>query len=118
MADVTIFHNTGCSTSRQALQEIEAAGVDADVIQYLKTPLDRDTLLDVIGKLEDPPAELVRKDDFFAKQGMVAADYVAPEAVADLLVAHPQLMQRPVLVKGDRAIIGRPKSRVAPFLAG
>ena len=51
MADLTIFHHTGCSTSRHAVDEAGAAGVDADVVQYLKTPLDRDALLDLLGKL-------------------------------------------------------------------
>jgi arsenate reductase (glutaredoxin) len=118
MAAVTVFHNPNCSTSRHALGEVEGAGVDADVVQYLKTPLDRAGLLDLMAKLEDPPADLVRKDGFFADQGLDAADYTSPEAVADLLVAHPRLMQRPVLVRGDRAIIGRPKDRVPAFLAG
>ena len=117
MADVTILHNPNCSTSRAALAETEASGVASEVVQYLKTPLDREALLEVIEKLEDAPAELVRKDGFFTDQGLVADDYVTPEAVADLLVEHPRLMQRPVLIKGNRAIIGRPKDRVAPFLA-
>jgi arsenate reductase len=86
-------------------------------VQYLKQPLGRAELLDLIGKLEDPPADLVRKDGFFKAQALVADDYVTPEAVADLLVEHPRLMQRPVLVRGDRAIIGRPKDRVTAFLA-
>ncbi len=117
MSDLTIFHNTACSTSRSAMSEIESAGADAHVVQYLKQPLTRAELLDLIGKLEDPPADLVRKDGFFTAQGLSAPDYVTPEAVADLLVQHPRLMQRPVLVLGDRAIIGRPKDRVAKFLA-
>jgi arsenate reductase len=118
MADVTLFHNPNCSTSRHALDEVGAAGVEADVVQYLKTPLDRAGLLEVIAKLEDPPADLVRKDGYFKEQGLSADDYTTAEAVADLLVAHPRLLQRPVLVKGDRAIIGRPKDRVPAFLAG
>ncbi|HEX2575031.1 MAG TPA: ArsC/Spx/MgsR family protein [Aquihabitans sp.] len=117
MADVTVFHNPNCSTSKFALGEVRAAGADAEVVQYLKAPLDREALLDLMAKLEDPPADLVRKDGYFAEQGLDAADHTTPEAVADLLVAHPRLMQRPVLVKGDRAIIGRPKDRVAAFLA-
>ncbi len=116
MADVTILHNTACSTSRHALAEAEDAGTPVDVVQYLKTPLDRDALLELIGMLEDPPADLVRKDPYFAKLGLDAADYRTPEAVADLLVEHPRLMQRPVLIKDGRAIIGRPKDRVRPFL--
>ena len=117
MADVTLFHNPNCSTSRHAVDEAEGLGVGADVVQYLKTPLERSALLDLIAKLEDPAADLVRKDGFFKDQGLAEADYTTPEAVADLLVAHPRLMQRPVLVRGDRAIIGRPKDRVAAFLA-
>lgn len=117
MADLTVFHHTGCSTSRHAVEEVSAAGADADVVQYLKTPLDRAALIDLIGKLEDPPADLVRKDGFFKGLGLDPADFTTPETVADLLVAHPRLMQRPVLVRGDRAIIGRPKERVAGFLA-
>ena len=116
MADVTILHNTACSTSKHALAEAEESGTVADVVQYLKTPLGRNALLDLMGKLEDPPADLVRKDPFFAQLGLDAADYVTPEAVADLLVEHPRLMQRPVLIKGERAIIGRPKDRIRPFL--
>ncbi|HJQ03346.1 MAG TPA: ArsC/Spx/MgsR family protein [Jatrophihabitans sp.] len=116
MADVTILHNTACSTSKHALDEAEQAGTAVEILQYLKRPLDRAELLDLIGKLEDPPADLVRKDPYFAQLGLDADDYVTPEAVADLLVEHPRLLQRPVLIKGDRAIIGRPKDRVRPFL--
>jgi arsenate reductase len=118
MADLTLLHNPKCSTSRHALDEVTAAGTDVDVVQYLRTPLDRAALLELMGKLEDPPADLVRKDGFFEDLGLDAGDYTTPEAVADLLVEHPRLMQRPVLVRGDRAIIGRPTDRVASFLAG
>jgi arsenate reductase len=117
MAQLTILHNPNCSTSQHAMAEIDSAGVDAEVVLYLKTPLDRAALLDLMAKLEDPPADLVRKDGFFAQLGLDADDYTTPEAVADLLVEYPRLMQRPVLVRGDRAIIGRPKDRVAPFLS-
>jgi arsenate reductase len=117
MADLTVLHHTGCSTSRHAVEAAAAAGIDADVVQYLRAPLDRAALLELVGRLEDPPADLVRKDGFFKGLGLDPDDYTTPEAVADLLVEHPRLMQRPVLVRGDRAIIGRPKDRVAAFLA-
>lgn len=118
MADLTVFHHTGCSTSRRAVEEVLAAGIDADVVQYLKQPLDRAAVLGLIEQLEDPPADLVRKDGFFKDLGLDSDDFTTPDAVADLLVEHPRLMQRPVLVRGDRAIIGRPKDRVTDFLAG
>jgi arsenate reductase len=115
-ATVRVLHNPACSTSKHALAEVAASGLDAEIVRYLATPLTREQLLELIAALEDPPADLVRKDPFFKAQGLDAADYTTPEAVADLLVEHPRLMQRPVLVRGNRAIIGRPKDRVAPFL--
>lgn len=117
MSDVTLLHNSACSTSRHALDELSASGTDVEVVQYLKTPLDRTGLLGLLTKLEDPPADLVRKDPYFTGLGLDASDYTTADAVADLLVEHPRLMQRPVLIRGDRAIIGRPKERVAAFLA-
>lgn len=117
MADVTLFHNKQCSTSRHALDVVTEAGADADVIEYLKTPLDAAALADLIAKLEDPVADLVRKDPHFKKLGLDPDDYTTADAVVELLLEHPRLMQRPVLVRGDRAIIGRPKDRVTEFLA-
>jgi arsenate reductase len=59
----------------------------------------------------------VRKDSQFAKLRLDAADYVEPEPVIELLVAKPRLLQRPIVVRGDRAIVGRPKDRVRAFLS-
>jgi arsenate reductase len=98
------------------LQELD---VPADVVQYLKAPPDREALTRLVGILEDPVEDLVRKDARFQKLGLDPDDYVGnPQAVVDLLSREKALMQRPVLVKGDRAIIGRPKTRVADFVAG
>ncbi len=118
MSDLTLLHNPKCSTSRSALEAVQAAGVDAEVVQYLKEPLDEAQLRELIDKLEDEPTELVRRDSFFKDQGLTDADVASVDQVVAVLVEHPRLMQRPVLVTGDRAIIGRPKDRVAPFVAG
>lgn len=116
MADVTLLHNPRCSTSRAALAEVEAAGVDAEVVRYLTTPLHETELRDVAAKLEDPVTDLVRRDAAFKALGLAEADVATLDQVVVVLSQHPQLMQRPVLVRGDRAIIGRPKDRVATFL--
>jgi arsenate reductase len=115
---VTIYHNPNCSTSRAALDEAKRLGVEVEEVQYLKTPLDRDQLVDLMGRLEDSPADLVRKDGFFKEKGLDERDYTDVDTVAELLVEHPRLMQRPVLVKDGVAIIGRPKERVPEFLGG
>lgn len=117
MADVTVLHNPRCSTSRSALEEAEHAGVAVDVVRYLSTPLTQAQLRDLLTKLEDPPTDLVRRDAAFANLGLSEDDVATPDQVVEILTQHPALMQRPVLVKGDRAIIGRPKDRVATFLA-
>ena len=96
----------------------EANDVDAEVVQYLQNPPDRATLEMIASALEDPIGDLVRKDANFKKLDLDAADYTTGPAVIDLLVEHPELMQRPVLMKDGRAIIGRPKDRVEPFLTG
>ena len=117
MSDITIYHNPNCSTSKFAVAEAERLGVSADVVLYMKTKPGLDELTVLLSKLEDPPADLVRKDAFFADQGFDPDDYVTPEAVAALLAIHPRLLQRPVVVKGDRAVIGRPKDRVTSLLS-
>ena len=66
--------------------------------------------------LDDEPAELVRKDKNFTALGLSADDYVTPDAVADMLVEHPELMQRPIAIKDGRAVIGRPSERVLELL--
>jgi arsenate reductase len=94
------------------LQEL---GVDHDVVLYLKNPPDRETLEAIVAGLEDPPTALVRRDARFGKLGLTDDDVATPEQVVDVILREKALMQRPLLVKGDRAIIGRPKDRVAPF---
>ena len=95
---------------------MRAREVDFDTIEYLKTPLDRPTLEGIVAMLEGPPAELVRKDRRFEELGLKAANYVSAEAVVALLLKHPELMQRPVITCGKRAIIARPPEKLTPLL--
>lgn len=92
-------------------------GVDAEIILYQKTPPDREELTWLVAHLEDPPADLVRKDSRFKKLGLDEADFQTPEQVVDIILEHKMLMQRPVVVRGDKAIIGRPKERVRDLLS-
>lgn len=95
---------------------LRAQGVEFDTIEYLKTPLDRMTLESIVAMLDTPPAELVRKDRRFEELGLKAANYVSAEAVVALLLKHPELMQRPVIVNGGKAVIARPPERLLPLL--
>ncbi len=116
MSDIVLYHNPNCSKSRGALAILTASDAPFEVVEYLDAPPSRETLLHIIGLLDDPAAELVRKDSHFKELGLNAADYTTAEAVADLLVSHPKLMQRPIAVKGDRAVIGRPSENVEALL--
>jgi arsenate reductase len=96
----------------------EELGVDHEVVLYIKTPPDRKALEKIVAGLEDPVEDLVRKDSLFKKKELDPDDYVDnPEAVIEILLKHKQLLQRPVLVKGKKAIIGRPKARIVEFLS-
>ena len=91
-------------------------GVEFDVIEYLKTPLDRATLEGLFSLLPNPPADLVRKDKNFESLGLEANNYVTREAVIDLLLQHPVLMQRPIIVRGQKAVLARPSEKVLDLL--
>lgn len=116
MTEITVLHNPRCSTSRAAVAAVEAAGLVAQVRNYLKDPLTRQEWLDVLARLAVEPTELVRRDPAFARSGLGEGDIATAEQVAAVLAERPELAQRPVLIRGDRAIIGRPKSAVEPFL--
>lgn len=92
-------------------------GVEHEVILYIKTPPGREELKKIVQALEDPVEDLVRKDSMFKKLELDPDDYVDnPEAVVEILLKHKQLLQRPVLLRGNKAIIGRPKQRIVDFL--
>lgn len=95
----------------------EDLGVEVDIVNYIKTPPDADTLRSILAKLEDDHTALVRRDSMWKKLGLTDADAETDEQIVELLVKHKQLLQRPVVVTADTAIIGRPKERVTDLLA-
>ncbi len=95
---------------------LRAQGVEFDTVEYLKTPLHRTALERIVAMLDTPPAELVRKDRRFEALQLRPADYLSAEDVVALLLKYPELMQRPVVVKGDKAVIARPPERMLPLL--
>jgi arsenate reductase (glutaredoxin) len=92
-------------------------GVEADIVNYIKNPPDEATLRDIIGKLEDAPTDLVRRDSLWKKLQLTDDDVATVDQIVDVLVQHKQLLQRPLVVTADTAIIGRPKERVTALLS-
>lgn len=116
MAKPVVYHNPSCGTARGVLEIIREHGVEADVIEYLKQPLSAAQLRTIIDAIDVEPAELVRKDARFKDLGLDADDYVTKQQVVDLLVVHPELMQRPIVVIGSRTILARPKEKILDLL--
>ncbi len=113
MPTLTLLHNPHCSTSVHALDALEAAGHEVRVRKYLLKAerLDADELRDLARRLVgDPPDALIRRDKKYAELGL-DADGLGVEEVVDVLVAHPALLQRPILDDGETAAIGRPRDR-------
>lgn len=105
-----IYHNPRCSKSRATLALLTERAVELEVVDYLATPLSKAKLRELAQKLGAPALTLVRTDEpeFRAYSGRALRD----DEVFDLLVAHPRLLQRPIVERGDRARIGRPPERV------
>ena len=92
-------------------------GIDPTIVNYRSQPPSADELRAIIAKLDDPPTALVRRDALFEKLGLTEADVATTDQIVDVIVNNKMLMQRPLLVTDDKAIIGRPKERVREFLS-
>ena len=117
MAKLTLLHNPHCSTSVHALEALEGAGHDVAVRKYLLVAerLDADELRSLAERLEgDPPDALIRRDNLYKQLGL-QADGLGIDEVVAILTEHPKLLQRPILDDGERAMIGRPRSRAAAW---
>ena len=95
----------------------EELGVEFEEVNYIKTPPDAKALRASIAKLEEPPTALVRRDSKFKKLELGEDDVATEAQIVEILVKHKQLLQRPLVVTADTAIIGRPKDRVRDLLS-
>jgi arsenate reductase (glutaredoxin) len=113
--ETVIYHNPRCGKSRSALELLRERGVEPRVIEYLKTPPTREELLSVVEKLGVPAEELVRKgEEVFKTQ--FAGKQLSEAQWLDAMAAHPILIERPVIVRGARAVIGRPPEKALELL--
>lgn len=113
---VTIYHNPRCSKSRQTLALLESRGLAPQRIEYLKSPPDRATLAALLRKLGLPASALIRrKEAEFAALGL-AEPGVTEDQMLDAMATHPKLIERPIVVVGRRARIGRPPEAVLEIL--
>ena len=116
MSEFTIYHNPRCSKSRQTLKLLRDQGIEPEVVEYLKEPPDRTELRKIIRALGIPARELIRRGEkLFQDVGDPDIRY-SDSAAVNLLAEHPKLMERPIVMCNNRAIIGRPPEQVLELL--
>jgi arsenate reductase len=110
-----IWHNPKCSKSREALKLLEEKGTSAEVFKYLDTPPSHEEIVDLLQKLGISARELMRtKEDLYKELGL--AKVTDEVKLIEALAEHPKLIERPILIDGNRAVIGRPVEKVIEFL--
>jgi arsenate reductase len=116
MMGVTIYHNPGCRTSRTVLAMIRARGVEPEIIEYLKHPPSRKRLLQLIKAMGVPPRAVLRaKGDIYTELGL-AEPSLSDEALIDAMLAHPVLIERPIVASEKGVRLCRPKELVLEIL--
>lgn len=111
---LTIYHNPRCSKSRQTLELINNANAEVTIVEYLKTPLNKEQITTLIAQLNVTPVEMMRtKEAEFKEQGLKGA---SDAQLIDAMVATPKLIERPIVTAGDKAVIGRPPENVLELI--
>ena len=116
MTDMTLYHNPRCSKSRGALELLEARGLQPRVVHYLETPPSAAELRELLGKLGYNARQLLRSGEEVYQTLNLADPTLDDEALIAAMLEHPRLIERPILVVGDKAIIGRPSERILELL--
>ncbi len=114
MTDVTIYHNPRCSKSRETLKLIEDKGIAPRVVEYLKTPPSAAELAAILAALGKKPAEIVRKKE--AAEAGIDPAALDDAALIAAMAAHPAIIERPIVVNGAKAALGRPPESVLAIL--
>jgi arsenate reductase len=112
MTSLKIYHNPRCSKSRQTLSLIQENGVDVEIIEYLKTPPSAAELTSVLKLLKLEPSAIIRKNESEYKESGLNDPQLSKQQQIDLMVAFPKVIERPIVVAKNAAVIGRPPENV------
>jgi arsenate reductase len=113
---ITIYQKPTCSTCRQVYAALRETGADIDAVDYYVDPIPKDKLKDLLRKMGIPARDLLRTKEPRYKALRLGERDLSEDDIVDLMVAHPDLMQRPIVEKGKRAILARPAERLREIL--
>lgn len=116
MSEFVILHNPRCSKSRETLQLLQANDVQPQVIEYLKQPPSTDELRDILRKLGRRPGELIRNKEAVYKELELAQRELSDDELIEIMTQNPKLIERPVVIRGEQARVGRPPEQVLELL--
>ena len=112
---IKLYHNPRCRKSREALELLRDKNLEVNVVEYLKEPLSKEELTNVIQLLGIHPADLIRKNEAEYKEHYKGKDLLSDQWI-DAMVQFPKLMERPIVINGNKAIVGRPPENVLEVL--
>lgn len=116
MTELTLYHNPRCSKSRQALALLEERGLQPTIVRYLETPPSADELQSLLARLGIAPRQLLRSGEEEYSSLNLADPALSDAQLIAAMAAHPRLIERPILIAGDVAVIGRPPEKVLEIL--
>ena len=110
-----ILHNPRCRKSRETLELIQDKGIDPEIILYLNTPPNKEELKSILSKLGIKPAQLIRKGEPIYKEKFKGKELTDAEWI-DAMITYPKLIERPIVIEGNKAVIGRPPVNVLELI--
>ena len=116
MKEFTIYHNPRCSKSRQTLQILRDRGIEPSIVEYLKTPLQKDELKKISTSLGFRPKEFVRKNESDFKERNLVNHLEDDDKMIEAMAAYPKIIERPIVILKGKAIIGRPPENVLKLI--
>lgn len=112
---IQIYHNPRCSKSREGLELLKESGKEFQVIEYMKEPLNKNALISVLVKLKIKPIQLIRTNEAEWKDNY-KDKYLNDDELLEIMIKHPNLIERPIVINGNRAVIGRPPVLIKDIL--
>ena len=112
---LTVYHNPRCRKSREAIQYLEDKGLSFDIVKYLEQSFDKNTLGEVLKKIDKKPSEILRKNEVLWKKEYASKDF-SEDQILQLLVEQPKLIERPIVTTTDKGVLARPIENLMEFL--